>query len=234
MDNNIIKSLIEKKFSCVKGKQLIKTWGYFDIDDWDKFSETWNNLKQDKYMADGGLYRYRRYSEYKYNSDLLNLKLLPHVPYIQSSNINSLNGDIERHYEPLEKKMTNTLFFNEYIKWLGGIFSNTSKHKIWKIKIFANRITSGINAGKPTPEGLHRDGDDFTSVLLVNKYNVSGGMSKIADLNENIIDNFNMQEKCDLCLLYDPCVKHGVSEIYSINNKKKSFRDVLVVMFEKI
>ncbi len=231
-NDNIIYNLKKNKFLCNNGKQFIKNWDFFELADWERFSSFWNNLKQDTYMADGGLYRYRRYSEYKFNIEVSKLELLPHVPYMQSSHINSLNGDIERYYEPLEKEMTNTLFFNEYIKWLGNLFSNTLMCKTWKIKIFANRIISNGNVGKPTPEGLHRDGDDFTSVLLVNKYNVSGGMSTITDLDENFISNFNMEDKCDLCLLNDPYIKHGVSEINAINNNIDSFRDVLVVMFE--
>ena len=132
-DSKITNDIISNNFTCIKGKKLIEHWNFFDYDNWNSFSNFWKNLKQDTFMADSGTYRYRRYSKFLYNNKTKELELLPHEAYIQPAYINSLNGDIERVYEPLEDGMINTLFFKKYLQWLGNIFSNITNHDKWTI-----------------------------------------------------------------------------------------------------
>ena len=237
INNNFYESVVfnlkEKKFLCINGKEFIKNCDFFKLDDWERFSNTWNNLKQDTYMADKGTYRYRRYSKYSYDNKTKELKLLAHSAYVQPSYINTLNGDINRIYEPLENSMTETLFFKKYLEWLGYIFSKVSNNNKWIINLHPYRIIANESSGKPTPEGLHRDGVDFVTSLLVNRKNIKGGISTVTNNDEDFIANFEMKETCDLCLFNDPFVKHGVSEIQILNKQKEAYRDVFVVAFEK-
>ena len=232
-DSEIENSIEYKKFACIKGENLLNCWNFFDYKEWVTFSDFWNNLEQGYYMADGGKYRYRRYSKFLYNNKTRILELLPHDSYIQPSYINHLNGDIERVYEPLENDMVNTPFLKGYLQWMADIFSKVSSHDIWIIKLHPYRIAANTSAWKPTPEGIHRDGVNFVTSLLINRENIKGGISSVYDLEENSITNFEMNDICDLCIFDDKYIKHEVSEITAIENDKSAFRDVLVAAFEK-
>ncbi len=235
-DDIIIKELISNKFICLKGSNLKEYWDFFENDDWKKFQKTWSNLKLDKYMGDNGVYRFRKYSKYSYDNETRELILLPHSAYMQPSYINELNGDIERFYDPLDIEMTERIFFKKYLKWLGDIFSKIAKHNKWLVNIHPYRIIANEYNGKPTPEGLHRDGVDFVTSLLIARENIKdgSGISIVTDNNENELAKFEMQENCDLCIFDDNNVKHQVTEIQSINNVENAYRDVLVVAFSKI
>lgn len=77
---------IHGKLSTVLGAQFIQSA------EWKQFTDSWNNLSQDGYMADGGTYRERRYSEFSYDTAAGNMSLLAHVPYSQTMEVNYLNG----------------------------------------------------------------------------------------------------------------------------------------------
>ena len=53
--------------------------------DWNSFSDTWNDLEQDQFMADGGRYRRRRFSEFVYDNSAGTVTPLRHAPFFQSS-----------------------------------------------------------------------------------------------------------------------------------------------------
>ena len=58
-------------------------------------------------MADGGAYRYRRYGQFVKTQGARQISAYsPHEPYSQPSSVNSLNGDIARHFEPLSDQLS--------------------------------------------------------------------------------------------------------------------------------
>jgi hypothetical protein len=59
---------------------------------WSTFAQSWNDLKLDGYMGDGGTYRLRRFSEFHLEQPTGTLQLLSHRPYRQSREDNRLNG----------------------------------------------------------------------------------------------------------------------------------------------
>ena len=52
-------------------------------DDWRAFLETWDGLPPDEFMADGGKYRRRRFTELRYNVKSDEVGILPHKPFFQ-------------------------------------------------------------------------------------------------------------------------------------------------------
>ncbi|WP_313058677.1 2OG-Fe dioxygenase family protein, partial [Agrobacterium cavarae] len=148
----------------------------FDIDpdgEWNDFADHWDHLLRDEYMRDGGTYRYRRYSAFELDAKEGRATLLPHAPYEQSASINTLNGGFKRHFEPLEDSFIEHPVFKKIITNFGRIFSETTGHYRWNVKLHPYRIVALDGAsGEPAPEGLHQDGVDFIVSYMIRRVNV--------------------------------------------------------------
>ena len=88
-------------------------------------------------------------------------------------------------------------------------------------------------SGKPTPEGLHRDGVDWVMVLLVRRQNVVSGETSIHDLQKNLLGSFTLAEPMEAALVDDDRVYHGVTPVQPIDAAADAYRDVLVVTFRR-
>ncbi|MDR3415037.1 MAG: 2OG-Fe dioxygenase family protein, partial [Nevskia sp.] len=67
--------------------------------DWETFAASWNDLGLDTYMADGGRYRKRRHAVFLVGEG--GAERQPAQPHYQSRDYNTLNGGIERWFEPV-------------------------------------------------------------------------------------------------------------------------------------
>jgi hypothetical protein len=70
------------------------------LTDWDRFSESWNRLEVDTYMADNGRYRQRRHSVFCADTEG-HFVLQPPQAHYQAPEFNPVNGGIERYYQPI-------------------------------------------------------------------------------------------------------------------------------------
>ena len=80
----------------------------------------------------------------------------------------------------------------------------------------SRRTSSAIEAradsqGKPTPEGMHRDGVDYVLVLLVRRQNIASGETTIHDLDRHQLGSFTLAAPLDAALVHDQRVFHGVT-----------------------
>ena len=72
-------------------------------------------------------------------------------------------------------------------------------------------------AGRPTPEGMHRDGVDYVLVLLVGRRNIQSGVTSIHDLDGDKLGSFTLTEPLDAALVDDDRVMHGVTPVEPID-----------------
>jgi hypothetical protein len=87
--------------------------------------------------------------------------------------------------------------------------------------------------GRPTPEGMHRDGVDYVLVLLVNRVNIASGMTSVHDLAGKELGHFTLTAPFDAALVDDARVMHGVTPVEPLDPAEPGFRDVLVVTFRR-
>lgn len=204
------------------------------LSDWQAFADSWNDLELDTYMADGGRYRRRRHAAYAATPDGVILRK-PHQPHYQSADYNPLNGGIARWFEPFAAdlgqgpSMRTILSFCRTL--FGGLAPNT---RAWHIEAHQFRIEArGGEAGRPTPEGLHRDGVDYVLVLLISRVNIRSGMTAIHALDGRTLGHFTLTDPFDAALVDDARVAHGVTPVEAIDPSAPAYRDVLVVTFAK-
>ena len=205
--------------------------------DWNLLADSWNNLGLDLYMADGGRYRRRRFAAFRISLGDISRK--PHQPHYQSRDYNRLNGDIERWFEPIDERICFHPSIQALFAVCGKIFSDSKTNSFnltnWHAEMHQFRIEAGVdNIGCPTPEGLHRDGVDWVSVMLINRRNVQSGTTEIFYDRTKKSNKFTLTNPLDTVFLDDTRVRHGVTPILRLIQEVEGYRDVLVLTFRRV
>jgi hypothetical protein len=149
--------------------------------------------------------------------------------HYQSLDYNPLVGGIERWFEPaVLSGPTMRHVFAFGCRLFGALRPETD----WLIECHQFRIEARRDApGRPTPEGVHRDGVDYVLVMLVRRTNIESGTTTVHDLDGHLLGQFTLTEAFDAALVDDSKVKHGVTPVDAIDPALPAYRDVLVVTF---
>ena len=103
----------------------------------------------------------------------------------------------------------------------------------WHVEVHQFRIEARrAELGRPTPEGLHRDGVDYVLVLLVDRQNIASGVTTIHGDGGRMLGQFTLTAPFDAALVDDNRVAHGVTPVEPIDPARPAYRDVLVVTFK--
>ncbi|TPG60998.1 hypothetical protein EAH89_00015 [Roseomonas nepalensis] len=197
---------------------------------WARFAASWDDLRPDGFMADGGRYRLRRHATYA-AAPGGPIARAPHAPHFQAVAHNPLNGGVERWFEPVEPAIGEGPAMTALLEGARAVFDALSPGAAWHIEAHQFRIEARPEeAGQPTPEGMHRDGVDHVLVMLVGRENVEGGVTGI-EIDGRQEASFTLQGAADAVLLDDRRVKHGVTPIRPIDPARPGHRDVLVLTF---
>lgn len=204
------------------------------LDDWAMFAGSWNDMPLDRYMADGGRYRRRRYATMSATDVPGSLKLEPHQPHYQSLDYNRLNGGIAREFEPVADDIACSRTMRAILDFAHRLFGRLQPTTVWHIELHQFRIEANTEwQGKPTPEGVHRDGVDFVLVMMVRRFNISSGTTTMHDLEQRTLDSFTLTEPLDTAIVNDHRCMHGVTPVEQIVPGQPAYRDVLVVTFRR-
>ena len=221
--------LEEIGFHTLNGPELKSELGIDDLA-WKNFQSYWNNLHTDRFMADGGTYRQRRFGVFHYFALNRELTVGAHTSFIQDQKHNSLNGGIARNFEPLEKGLQHNDVLHALI--LRDISELPLSIQFQDLKIFVHQIrilAGGGIQGQPTPEGIHQDGHLFVAQHLIQRKNIHGGESQVYDLLKRPIFSLTLTHELDTLLVNDPKVFHGVSPITT--DEGEGHRDMLLIDF---
>ena len=197
--------------------------------DWDAFARSWEDLAEDRYLAQVGLKRRRRHAVYACAADGP-LERLPHQPHYQARSYNALQGGIERWFEPVQ---ADGAALQALLAWSRGMFEAVEGRALpWRVEVHQFRIEAAAGeSGQPTPEGVHRDGVDHVLVLMVARHNIARGTTTIHAPDGADLGSFTLASPLDAALLDDRRVHHGVTPVEAIDPGQPAWRDVLVVTF---
>ncbi len=197
--------------------------------DWCAFADSWDDLGPDLYMADGGRYRRRLHAAFRCENGRFTRK--PHQPHFQSRDYNVLNGDVQRWFDPVAQATIDNDVMQAIFAFCASIFGAASQQP-WHVEMHQFRIeTREGQVGRPTPEGLHRDGVDWVFVMLVERRNVREGITRIGAPDGTPLGEFTLATPGDTILIDDHRILHGVTEIHPIDPAQAAWRDALVVTF---
>ena len=197
---------------------------------WALFADSWNDLRPDAYMADGGRYRLRRHAVLSAGPGAPRLE--PTQAHYQSRDYNSLNGGVARWFEPVAPAVVSGPTMARILGFGCALFGRLRQGVSWKIEAHQFRIEAKTGVpGHPTPEGVHRDGVDFALVLLVKRENVASGTTTVHDLAGKQLGSFTLTEPLDAAIVDDNRVTHGVTPVVPLDPSRPAYRDVLVATF---
>jgi hypothetical protein len=203
------------------------------LTDWTAFAGSWNHLELDTYMADGGRYRRRRHAVYAAVAGQPIVRR-PHQPHVQTLEYNPMHGGIERWFEPIADPVgagRSLLTILDFCRTLFDALAPAQPE--WRIEVHQFRIEARPGEqGRPTPEGLHRDGVDYVLVLLVDRRNIARGVTTIHSTGGEALGHFTLTDPFDAALVDDARVAHGVTPVEPIDPSQPAYRDVLVVTFK--
>lgn len=195
--------------------------------DWSAFAASWNDLGPDLYMADGGRYRRRRHAALALEHGLFARK--PHQPHYQSRDYNPLNGDVQRWFDPVTDATMASPAMQAILRFAADSFDPAQQGR-WHVELHQFRIEAKPGAeGRPTPEGMHRDGVDHVLVMLIERRNVREGVTRIGAPDGAPLGEFTLTDPADTMLIDDRRILHGVTEIHPLDPAEPAWRDALVV-----
>lgn len=221
-------------FAFVEGaamRSILERFG--SLSDWDAFTQSWTRLELDTYMADGGRYRRRRHAVFAATAAGA-LTRRPHQAHYQSLDYNPIHGGIERWFEPVEESLGAGPSLQTILEFCRSTFGGLAPSITdWHVEVHQFRIEARpAEAGRPTPEGLHKDGVDYVLVLLVNRQNIASGMTTIHGDGGAMLGQFTLTAPFDAAIVDDTRVAHGVTPVQPIEPGHPAYRDVLVVTFK--
>ena len=201
--------------------------------DWPAFAASWNDLGDDAYLAARGRHRRRRHAVFTADADGA-IRREPHQPHYQSVSYNTLQGGIERWFEPVAPAMADGASLQRILAFCrDGFGALAPEMRRWRIEVHQFRIEARADeAGEPTPEGVHRDGVDYVLVLLVDRENIERGTTTIHAPDGHELGQFTLARAFDAALVDDHRVFHGVTPVVPKNPALAAHRDVLVVTFK--
>lgn len=202
--------------------------------DWPAFAESWNDLEVDTYMGDGGRYRRRRFGVWVADRQGP-IARGAHQPHYQTVSYNTLNGGIERWFTPITGEVGDGASMCTILEYCRALFGRLAPDiGQWHIEAHQFRIEAKPGEqGKPTPEGMHRDGVDYVLVLLINRRNIASGTTTVHDLDKRALGSFTLTDPLDAALVDDARCYHGVTPVEPENPALPAYRDVLVVTFRR-
>ena len=203
---------------------------YGSLNDWPEFAASWDNLGPDTYLEKLGRRRRRRYAVYRAVRGLSVQRQL-HQAHYQSTDYNSLQGDIERWFEPMEPAIGDSRSLHAILEFSCALFAPMAPEVVdWHIEVHQFRIEARPGEpGEPTPEGVHRDGVDYVLVLLIDRQNIASGTTTIHTADGTLLGSFTLTQALDAALVDDGRVFHGVTAVTPLDISKAAHRDVLVV-----
>ena len=227
--------LARSGFAFVKAARMRGVLTAFgSLADWPAFAASWDDLAVDTYMADGGRYRKRRHAVFATTCEGAIVRAA-HQPHYQATDYNRLNGGVERWFEPVEAGIGTGASLLTIVGFCRDLFGALAPAiRAWHIEVHQFRIEARTGeTGKPTPEGMHRDGVDYVLVLLVKRSNIDSGTTTITDLAQSPLGSFTLTEPFDAALVDDARAYHGVTPVVPVDPQAPAFRDVLVVTFRR-
>jgi hypothetical protein len=218
--------------ACLMEPAVLNSCLEVDASAWRRFAAHWDELAPDRYAAELGTQRLRRYGHFRFTVADGVAEPMPHDVFVQPEDSNPLYVATDRHFEPLTDAFAKDSLLEGLLKLLGRMATALDDAPEWSAKVTPFRVlASAGDEGRPTPEGLHRDGVTLVTSLLTGRGNADGGESTVVDMDGRRLLATTLCEPGTLLLGDDRRTLHGVSPIRPRDPARPAQRDVLVITF---
>ena len=201
-------------------------WEIPQVDGEERLVASWENLVQDQHMADGGCYRFRRYSRLLWSDGQLS-DLAGNSIY-QELVDNPLNGGVQRTFAPITPEDLANPFLQAVIQRDAKLLGLSGD---WQVGIHCVRILARPSRpGLPTPEGIHRDAETYTVQHLIGRSGIRGGVFTGYDEEKQPVFHWLQIQRWDT-LYFQGKLWHSATPIESDCD---GHRDILLIDFVEL
>lgn len=201
----------------------------------DELRSSFSELIQDQFMADGGTYRFRRYSRFRL--ELGRITPLAGHSILQSRDENPLNGGVLRTFAPLQASVAQHPLLHALILHDAGVagdccpdlFVGPVQVGVHQVRI----VAKGQDFGQPTPEGIHLDGESFTFQHFFQRNNASGGEFRAYDQAKRPLFSW-LQEECLDSVVFRGTTWHSATPIKKHPDAIEGHRDIFLIDFDPL
>jgi hypothetical protein len=194
-------------------------------------ASSWNALEADAFLSDGGRYRRRRYAELAFDAASSELTDLKRTEFYQSAAYNQANAGT-RKFALIDDALLQSPLLQRILKHFSQRFATALG--VGRLELYLHQVRilgePGV-AGLPTPEGIHKDGVDFSCQVLFGRHNLLGGESVIYDNDRQPSLAATMLEPLDYYCFRDSDIFHAVTPVSSQDGLEVGTRDILGIEF---
>ena len=184
---------------------------------------SWDGLLLDVHMADGGSYRFRRYSRLLWVDGCL--QSLAGNSIYQELVDNPLNGGVQRTFAPILPEILANPFLRAVIQEDARALQLAGE---WQVGVHCVRIQARPSRpGLPTPEGVHRDAETYTVQHLIGREQVRGGVFTGYNEEKQPVFHWLQLQRWD-SLYFQGKLWHSASPI---ETDQAGHRDILLIDF---
>lgn len=186
---------------------------------------SWEGLVQDVHMADGGSYRFRRYSRLLWSDG--QLQPVEGNSIYQELVDNPLNGGVQRTFAPILPEILSNPFLRAVIQQDARALQLSGE---WQVGVHCVRIQARpTQPGLPTPEGVHRDAEAYTVQHLIARRQVRGGVFTGYDEEKRPVFHWLQLQRWDT-LYFQGKLWHSATPI---ETSEAGYRDILLIDFSQ-
>ncbi|MFI5617200.1 2OG-Fe dioxygenase family protein [Streptomyces sp. NPDC051567] len=229
---DVTDDIVRRGFSLVDGPQLHVPDQL--VDSLGEFVASYEDLPADPFLPDGGRYRYRRHSRYLFDAATRHLEVIENPGYFQTAENNPFAGGVMRTYEELAGHIVRSPFLAALIAFNCDRLPPQETTTRWEVQAHCVRIVARQNAlGRPTPEGVHRDGYPFISLHMINRYNIGRTGTSVYDADENFLTRKVFSARLDSLYGEDHRIRHGVEDVEQADPRLgDGTRDMLLMSYD--
>lgn len=228
--DGLVASLVDRNYWIGNALEFVET----NKSEWGSFCATWDDLKTDQFLADGSNYRQRRFSKLILDGTSGATAVVPHEAFFQSTAINQLHGGVQRLFEPCSEQLLNGTAFLSLLGFFAEAVDYGRSASRWDVHVHQHRVLAqNGRVGRPTPEGVHRDGVDFVFMMMVGRSGVDGGRSSLYDAAGSRVDAHELTQEGDCIIVDDTRLLHDVSPISRTLGATEGRRDMFFLEFTR-
>ncbi len=194
--------------------------------------EAYERLPLDRYCLEQN--RRRRHSRFIFLPWEPHISHRPKSAYFQERELNPDHGGIVRRFEGLEPDIARNPFLIALIDFDFRSTPFPDEDLSFPFDVGVHLIRTEASPGLPgtsSPNCLHKDGEPFTFIHLIKRFQVEGGRNIVTDNDKNTLATVTLSHRLETIAVSDKDVYHQVEQTETSHGAARGFRDVLLIDF---